>query len=285
MKLIAKYLGFSVLVTAFLFGTTAVSAAGSLESILAAMPDAAKARYSSRHPLETLKFFGIKPGMTVVESFPGGGWYSKILAPYLGNEGHLIGADYAIEMYPKFNFYDEAYLEAKKSWVQTWTAEAEGWRAAANTKIGAFHFGSMPGDINGTVDAFLFIRAFHNLARFESDGAYMSAALGDVKRALKSGGVVGVVQHMAPEGNSDEWANGSNGYLKKSFVIKTFTDAGFELVGESAVNENPLDVPNEKDFVWRLPPTFYGIGDDPEVRKKNAAIGETTRMTLLFRKP
>ena len=259
-------------------------AGDSIDAALAAQPDEVKARYDSRHPAETLRFFGIKPGMTVVEALPGRGWYSKILKQVLGAEGKLIGADYASDMYPKFNFYDEATLEAKKTWVDTWSAEAGAWNDGKGAPVAAFQFGSMPASMNGSADAVLLVRAFHNLARFESDGAYMSAALADIKRVLKPGGVVGIVQHMSPESNSDAFADGSNGYLKKSFVLKTFKDAGFELVGESDVNLNPADQPGEKDFVWRLPPSLFGVKDEA-MKAKNKAIGESNRMTLLYRKP
>lgn len=258
-------------------------AADSLDAVLAAQPEAVQARYASRHPAETLRFFDLKPGMTVVEAFPGRGWYSRILKAWLGADGKLIGADYAVDMYPKFNFYDDAFLEAKKSWVKTWTADAATWDGDAD--VAAFHFGSMPAELAGTADAVLLVRALHNLARYEHDGSYLSTALNDIKRVLKPGGVVGIVQHMAPDANSDEWANGNNGYLKQAFVMETMTAAGFEFMGESAVNRNAADQPSEEEFVWRLPPSFYGFGDNAELKARYAAIGESNRMTLLFRKP
>jgi len=86
-----------------------------LDTILAAQPDDVKARYQYRHPDQTLTFFGIEPGMTVVEALPGGGWYTKILLPLLGEEGTLIGADYALDMWPKFGFMNDEQLEAKKT--------------------------------------------------------------------------------------------------------------------------------------------------------------------------
>ena len=103
--------------------------------------------------------------------------------------------------------------------------------------------------------------------------------------ALKPGGVVGVVQHMAPEDAPDEWATGAAGYLKKSFVIATMEGAGFELVAESDINENPADQPTTDDIVWRLPPTLFGAAENPEQAESNKVIGESNRMTLLFRKP
>ena len=75
--------------------------------------------------------------MTVVEALPGGGWYSKILVRYLGKDGHLIGADYALDMYPRFGIYDDEYLDAKKTWTSTWTAEAEIWRDGDSASVSA----------------------------------------------------------------------------------------------------------------------------------------------------
>ena len=271
--------------TLMIFSVAELSAAPSLTAVLEAQPDATKARYGARHPQETLDFFGVKPGMTVVEALPGGGWYSKILIALLGQGGQLIGADYALDMYPKFNFYDAATLEAKKTWIETWTAEAKGWRKEGDADVSAFVFGSLPAAMDGQADAVLFIRALHNFARFENDGGYLTTALAEADRVLKPGGIIGVVQHVAAESASDEWANGSNGYLKKSFLISRLEAAGFEFVGESDVNLNPADQPTEDDFVWRLPPVLATSKNDPSQRAKYEAIGETTRMTLLFKKP
>ena len=113
----------------------------------------------------------------------------------------------------------------------------------------------------------------------------MTEALADAYGALRPGGIVGVVQHMAPEDADDAWADGSAGYLKKSAVIATLEGAGFELVAESDINVNPQDQPTAEDMVWRLPPTLYGSRDNPEQAAAMNAIGESTRMTLLFRKP
>lgn len=257
----------------------------SLASILAARPEKIKARYSARHPQQTLDFFGIKPGMTVVEALPGGGWYSKVLLPYLGSNGNLIGADYAIDMYPKFGFFDTKMLESKKTWIKNWTADAETWRNDQSANVSAFQLGSMPSNLHGKADAVVFIRAMHNLARFESDGGYLSSALKDAYQSLKPGGIVGVVQHMAPDSASDEWANGSHGYLKKSFLIERMKKAGFEFVASSDINLNAKDQPTEKDIVWRLPPSFATSGKNPELKKQYMAVGESNRMTLTFRKP
>lgn len=265
---------------------TAPSAQQRLETALAAQPDETKARYAWRHPKETLQFFGVEPGMTVVEALPGGGWYSKILLSYLGEKGALIGADYAVDMWPLFgSIFSPEFLEARKSWVADWTAEAGGWCETDCASVSAFQFGSMPDNMAGGADAVLFIRALHNLSRFEDQGGYLTQAIDDAKTVLKPGGVVGVVQHRGPEENPDEWARGGAGYLKQSAVIAMFEAAGFDYLGASEVNANPNDRPTADDIVWRLPPSLATSRDNPELRAQMEAIGESDRMTLKFRKP
>ena len=256
-----------------------------LAAVLAEQPEDVQARYAYRHPAETIKFFGITPGMTVVEALPGGGWYTKILLPYIGQDGNLIGADYSRDMYPLFGFFGEDFLKEKETWVADFTADAKGWSGDDGASVTAFVFGSMPEEMKGTADAVLFIRALHNLARFEGEGGFLSAALKDAYDILKPGGTVGVVQHQARDGMSDEWAGGQNGYLKKSFVIEKMQGAGFEFVAGSDINMNGEDQPTEDDIVWRLPPSLATSKDNPELKIEMKAIGESNRMTLKFRKP
>lgn len=257
-----------------------------LDAVLEAQGDDAKARYQYRNPKETLEFFGVKPGMKVAEALPGGGWYSKILLPYLGADGHLLGIDYAMEMWPHFGgFANEEFMEKRKTWAETWTEGAQPWRGDNGAAVSAATFATIPEDAAGTLDAILFIRALHNLARFEDKGGYLTSAIDSAFTALKPGGIVGIVQHEAAEDRPDDWANGSNGYLKKSFVVGAMQAAGFELVAESNVNSNEKDQAGEGDVVWRLPPTLGGAKDDEELKAKMLAIGESNRMTLKFRKP
>ncbi len=255
-----------------------------LAAVLAAQPEETQARYAHRHPQETLEFFGIKPGMTVVEALPGRGWYSKILLGYLGSNGHLIGADYAVDMYPLFGFFSDEFVEEKKSWTVTWPKWAEEWRDENSASVSAFAFGSAPDEFSGKADAVLFIRALHNLSRFESKGGFLNTALADAHRLLKPGGLVGVVQHEAREQMPDSWADGSRGYLKKKILVATFDAAGFDLVGIADINANPKDQPTESDVVWRLPPTYLNTEDDLALHTAVTAIGESHRMTLKFRK-
>lgn len=259
-------------------------APSALEVVLAAQPEDVQARYAFRHPQETLEFFGIEPGMTVVEALPGGGWYSKILVPYLGAEGQLIGANYPMDMWPRFGFSEER-IAAFRTWTTDWPLEAGAWHGEAGASIAAFEFGSMPESMAGTADAVLLIRALHNLARFDGDGGYLTTALQDVFMVLKPGGIVGVVQHEAPADMPADWASGARGYLHRQFVIDRFTAAGFEFVEASEINANPNDMPGADDIVWRLPPTLGTSSDNPELRAQMEAIGESNRMTLRFRKP
>ena len=265
--------------------STATEATNELSAILAAQPNAVVARYVYRHPEETLNFFGIKPGMTVVEAFPGGGWYSKLLLPHLGTAGQLIGANYPNDMWPLFGFFSEERIAKLATWTTDWPAGAQEWRGENAASVSAFEFGKAPENFNGTADAVLLIRALHNLARFEDQGGFLTTAIADSYNVLKPGGIVGVVQHHAPDSASDEWANGSRGYLKKSFVIAQMQAAGFEFVASSDVNANSKDQPTAEDIVWRLPPSLRGAKEDAELTAKMLAIGESNRMTLKFRKP
>lgn len=251
-----------------------------LQAVVDTQDDSAKVRYVARNPVETLGFFGIAPGMAVGEALPGGGWYSKILLPYLGDEGRLVGVDYDIDLWPNFPFGTPEFVEGKKNWPETWVADANGW-TDTGTDIDAYTFATLPQD--ASLDAFLFIRALHNMSRFE-DGRFMQSGIAAVHGALKSGGVVGVVQHAAPDDADADWANGSAGYLSKPDVIAAFEAAGFALVGDSDINANPLDMPTTDDIVWRLSPSLATSGEDPELRAEMEAIGESNRMTLLFKK-
>jgi predicted methyltransferase len=256
-----------------------------LASVVAAQSEEMQARYVFRHPQETLEFFGIAPGMTVVEALPGGGWYSKILVPYIGQDGRLIGADYSGDMYPLFGFFSDEQLAEKKTFVQDFPTKASAWAGDDGAPASAFELGLLPEEMKGTADAVLFIRALHNLARFEGEGGFLSAALQNAYDVLKPGGIVGVVQHQARDEKPDEFADGSHGYLKREFLVAKMADAGFEFVAESDINMNEKDQPADTDIEWRLPPSFATSRDNPELKAELEAIGESNRMTLKFRKP
>jgi len=259
--------------------------AETLAAVLAQQSTESQARYRWRHPEQTLAFFGIKPGMTVIEVLPGSGWYSRILVPYLGEQGKLIGADYPWELWKTFGFMDEQTLAKRRNWTQDWVADVAAWNIEQGADVEGVILGDFPNTLENSVDGVLFIRALHNLARFESTGEYLTSAITDVYKVLKPGGVVGVVQHEARADVDDSQARGDKGYLKKAFVIEQFTKAGFEYVGSSPVNENSQDKPGVDEVVWRLPPTLYAAKDNPEIRERMMEIGESNRMTLKFIKP
>ena len=265
--------------------STAVETIDPLAAVLDAQPDDVKARYQYRHPQETLEFFGIEPGMTVVEGLPGGGWYTKLLLPYLGTEGRLIGANYSMELWPNFSFATEEFLTRQSTWAVDFPVEAAEWGGEAGASVSAFNFGSMPEDVGGTADVVFFARVLHNLARFSEQKDFLGEALGDAFATLKPGGTLGIVQHHARDEMSDEFADGSHGYLKKGFVIAAAEAVGFEFVAESDVNANPNDQPGDDDIVWRLPPSLATSRDNPELRAELEAVGESNRMTLKFKKP
>jgi predicted methyltransferase len=260
------------------------AAAQRLDAVLAAQSDETKARYAFRHPKETLEFFGVEPGMTVVDTLPGEVWYTGLLLDYLGSNGKVVDADYAPDMWTQFGNYSPD-PKLKANWAADTVAKLTAKRDADDAAVAAFQYGAVSDDMAGTVDVVLVSRALHHLMRLEPTGGYLTKALADMKKVLKPGGIVGVEQHRAPEASSDTWAKGENGYVKQSAVIAAFEKAGFELAGSSEINANPKDQPTETDVVWRLPPTLATSKDKPELKAQMEAIGETDRMTLKFRKP
>jgi len=221
------------------------------------------ARDRYRHPAETLAFFGVKPSDTVVEVWPGGGWYTEILAPYLSRTGA---------------YYAAAPLPNGAKGVQALQAKD----AARYGKVRIAGFPAKPGDAtvpDGSADVVLTFRNVHN---WRFGGADQGQAMFDAMfRMLKPGGTLGVVEHRLPE-RRDAAAEEKSGYMKESSVIGFATKAGFKLAGKSQVNANPRDTADWPQGVWTLPPT-YRLGDTD--RAKYAAIGESDRMTLRFVKP
>ncbi len=254
-----------------------------LANILSQRSAEDQARDAARHPAQTLEFFQVQPGMTVAEALPGGGWYTKILANYLGPKGTLYGVNYVDRLWPLFGFFTDEQIEGRIAATGKFTQQVRGF-TDNGIKAEGFTFGTVPSDVSGTVDRVVLIRALHNLNRFEKDAGTLSQALAAIRAMLKVDGLVGVVQHRLPEGAPEEGSDGSRGYLKQSHVIKVFEDAGFVLVAKSEINANPKDQPGPGDIVWRLPPSYNGSADDPELKAAMTEIGESDRMTLLFKK-
>ncbi|MEL7198237.1 MAG: methyltransferase [Pseudomonadota bacterium] len=232
-------------------------------------------RDAFRNPSETLSFFEVEPSHTVIEYAPGGGWYTRILAPLVSDEGQYIGVGFAPEAGAALG--DEFVAQVREGGENFSTNQSEATGIAAE-KL-PFYFGNaIPDEVNGTVDRVLVFRMMHNLKRWGiADGEAESWLA-----ALKPGGMLGVVQHRAKSDAPDEYVDGNNGYLKQDEMIAFFEGKGFELVETSEINANPDDTADYEKGVWTLPPSFAEGDVD---REKYAEIGESDRMTLLFKKP
>jgi len=272
----------SLALTGLIQTAYAVTETDTLNAVLTSRSDEDKVRDDARQPLETLTFFQIKPGMTIAEALPGGGWYTRILANYLGQDGTLYGVNYPDSLWPMLSYASPEWIAERIAATQNFTAKVATFTDNGITAQG-FTFDTVPPEVEGTVDRVLLIRALHNLNRFQQKAGTRSQALAATHAMLKQDGLVGVVQHRAPATASKEWADGNKGYLNEVAVIAMFAEAGFALVAQSEINANPMDQPSGEDNVWQLPPSLRGNNDD-EQRDAMVAIGESDRMTLLFRK-
>lgn len=251
-------------------------AAPSIEDVLAhERRDGDRARDQHRNPAETLAFFQIEPNMTVAEFSPGGGWYTRVLAPYLMPAGQYIAFNNDSDGQTYRNRAQEARAKAWTENFKTGLAEAMDVEAS---DVMAFEVDEMPEDAAGTVDRVVIFRSMHGLNISNRADEVLKAAW----MMLKPGGMVGVVQHRAPEGASyATYGMNQRGYMRQQDVIAIFEANGFELAAESDINANPNDPADWEGGVWTLPPVLrYGDQD----RAKYEAIGESDRMTLLFKK-
>lgn len=231
-----------------------------------------RARDLYRHPEETLRFFDVQPHHTVVEYAPGGGWYTRILAPYVSSHGKYIGVVFAGDDVPI-----ERLQKLLAGWTEQHPKRVEEMTGIPAVKFSAYYGSGIPEEVYGTVDRILIPRMLHNLLRWEIADQELLA----MRKMLKDDGLVGVVQHRAPESAPYTYTDGNKGYLHESDVIAMMELYGFELVGKSEINANPKDPANHEAGVWTLPPSLR-LGETD--REKYAAIGESDRATLLFRK-
>lgn len=226
-------------------------------------PDNVK-RDAHRRPAETLAFFGVKPGDTVVEIWPGGGWFTEILAPLTAAKGTYYAAA------PWTNGFRG--VDA----LQTKDAATYGHIKKAAFPVTASDQPRVP---DNSVDVVLTFRNVHNWKMAGDE--QVSAAFAQMFAMLKPGGVLGIEDHRLPE-SADSAREKSSGYVKVSTVRAFAEAAGFKFAGASEVNANPRDTADWENGVWTLPPTYRLKDVD---REKYAAIGESDRMTLKFVKP
>ncbi len=263
-----------------LFAASLIALLGSAASLASATADPAlvsavasplrnpahTARDSARHPVEELTFFGLTPNMTVVELWPGGGYWTDILGPYLAPRGH-----YYIALPVPGNAEEDAGVKKFRARI---AAEKDRLGALQETALGKEHVDIAPA---GSADLVLTFRNLHN---WMEDG-FADEALAAAFKALKPGGILGIEAHR---GRSDQPqdAKAKSGYVRQDYAIALAKKAGFEFVGASEINANPRDTKDWPDGVWTLPPTLT-LGDKD--RARYMAIGEADNFVLKFRKP
>ncbi|MBS0580014.1 MAG: class I SAM-dependent methyltransferase [Proteobacteria bacterium] len=245
------------------------STAQELTNILAGdqRAEAHRARDVYRHPKETLLFFGIRPEMTVLEVWPEPGWYTEIIAPLLREKGKYYAALPPANPASEYNTRTLADFKAKLA-----------SRPDMYSKVNVVTLPADGSDVlpPGTLDMAVTFRNIHN---FMADGT-ASQTFATLYRALKPGGLLGVVEHRGnPAVPQDPTAK--SGYVNEDYAIKLIEAQGFRLVAKSQVNDNPKDTKDYPEGVWTLPPTFELKDTD---RAKYAAIGESDRFTILFAK-
>jgi len=227
-----------------------------------------RARDAYRHPLDTLLFFGIKPDMTVVEVWPGaGGWYTEVLAPLLAEHGRLYAA--GIPAAPGNEFVTSSLAR----FAQKLAARPDVYGKVAVTTLGP------GGDEIAPPESCDLVVTFRNIHNWMGLG-YAQEAFVAMHRALKPGGILGVVEHRGDPSRPQDPRAG-NGYVNEAYAISLIESAGFVLEARSEINANPRDTKDYEQGVWSLPPTYRQGSRD---RAKFEAIGESDRFTLKFRK-
>lgn len=232
------------------------------------------ARDAYRHPKETLEFFGLEPGQTVLEIFPGGGWYTNILAPYAAKTGGTyIAASFESSLGERYAASNVRFMEK--------FADAEIYGTVQQRELGPTSAPLGTGD----VDLVLSFRNVHSWMRSN----YADKAFAEFYAALKPGGILGIVEHRLPESMEQDPKAGT-GYVQVSYTKALAAEAGFEFVEASEINANAQDTADHPFGVWTLPPSSRTPKEDEEGAAdfdaaKYLAIGESDRYTLKFRKP
>jgi predicted methyltransferase len=269
-KMAAAAIACALLAAACAAGSSRQSTAEALTAILAGeqRSPANRARDVYRHPKETLLFFGIRPEMRVLEVWPEPGWYTEVIAPLLRDRGR-----YSAGVIPSDP--TDKHITQR---LQDYRAKLAS-RPDLYDRVSVVSFAADGGDVvpPGSLDMVLTFRNIHDwMARDSAAQAFAS-----MYRALKPGGVLGVVEHRGnPAVPQDPHAK--SGYVNEDYAIRLIEAQGFRLVAKSEINANPKDTRDYEQGVWTLPPT-YRLGEKDH--DKYAAIGESDRFTLRFVKP
>jgi len=228
-----------------------------------------KLRDTYRNPIETLRFFDIRPDMTVLEVSPGKGWYTQILGPYL-SEGHLVLA------LPRDNSDRSYHVANNKALRKIIQDNPDQYK---NVTYTVFEPPVVMGPVAkpNSVDRILTFRNLHNWVGTGKGKESME----ELFKALKPGGILGIVDHRASLDKAQD-PKVKSGYIREDYVIQLVEAAGFEFLAKTEINANYLDTKNYSNGVWTLPPS---LRLQEKERAKYLAIGESDRMTLKFRKP
>ena len=255
----------SLLSLSFLFSFSSFSSAHDLMAAIQSEDRSPKniARDEYRNPAKTLTFFQIKPNMKVVELSPGGGWYTEILANYIHNPGVVIAAHFDKDS--KREYFRKSRERFEKKVIE-------------KSMYDNVYIVNLSSELakEGSVDAVLTFRNLHNWL-----GPQMDLIFSNSFKALKPGGLFGIVEHRANPGTSISDMKKS-GYVTEAHAIEIAEKHGFVLVEKSEINANPKDTKDHPRGVWTLPPNLSLKEVD---REKYEAIGESDRMTLLFKRP
>jgi predicted methyltransferase len=256
---------------AFVGPIASAAGAGADPALVSAVASPARspkavARDVARHPVEELTFFGLTPAMTVVELWPGGGYWTDILGPYLAKSGHY---------YIAFPAPGNAEEDTEANKLRTRIDSEKGRLGTVNeTTLGAGHFDIAP---PGSADLVLTFRNLHNWM----DDGFAIEALAASFQALKPGGILGIEEHRGRNDKPQD-PKAKNGYVRQDYTIELAKKVGFEFVGSSEVNANPKDTKDWVDGVWTLPPT---LSQGQKDRARYVAVGEADNYVMKFRKP
>lgn len=252
------------------------AAATTLEQVLAHPRRAEdRVRDAYRHPAETLRFFQVEPGMKVVDYMPAGGWFTRVIVPYLGSGGTYLALN--PELHPRLTGYWDMYRDT----AAKFPGQARGWVGEGGARVIGANTNDIPEELNGTFDRFLIFREVHNMRTF----GWMHDTMLAARRLLKPGGLLGIEQHRAKSDAPFDYVLGDHGYQREADVIALMGTFGFDLVAKSEINANPRDPANWPQGVWTLPPNYRGTpATDTARRAELDRVGESDRMTLLFRK-